>query len=58
MAIQRVDVGSETAIDSVTLTAAGTVTNTVRVEYDDTKAKVEIIKALDIAKNAIIRLID
>lgn len=57
MAIQRVDLDSQTTIDSVSLTAAGTVTNSVRVEYDDTKTKDEIIESLEKAKLAIIKLI-
>lgn len=57
MAIQRIDVASQTTIDSISLTAAGAVTNSVRVEYDDTKTKDEIIESLEKAKAAIIKLI-
>lgn len=46
MAVQYIDIDSNTERDSVSLTASGTVTNTVRVHYDDTKDKAEILVAL------------
>lgn len=58
MAVQHIDIKSDTSRDSVSLTASGTVTNTVRVAYDDTKEKAEILVAIDRAKEIINELID
>lgn len=54
MAVQYVDVSSITERKSVSLTAAGTVTNSVRVHYDDTKSNAEIIGAIRRAMEIII----
>ena len=58
MAVQYVDVNATTERSSVSLTASGTVTNTVRVHYDDTKNKDEIILAIQRAMEAIIEILD
>lgn len=57
MATQYIDISSTTKRDSVSLTASGTVTNTVRVHYDDTKEKAEILVALERAKEIINEII-
>lgn len=58
MAVQRIDISSNTSRSGVSLTAAGTVTNSVRVEYDDTKEKAEILVALQRAAEILNELID
>lgn len=58
MATQYIDVSSTTERSSVTLTASGTVTNTVRLHYDDTKEKSEIIEATRRAMEALIEILD
>lgn len=58
MAVQYVDVKSTTERSSVTLTASGSVTNTVRVHYDDTKNKDEIILSIQRAMEAIMEILD
>lgn len=54
MAVQYIDVSSTTERKSVSLTASGTVTNTVRLHYDDTKSNAEIIGAIQRAMEIII----
>lgn len=58
MATQYIDLSSTTDRQGLTLTASGTVTNTVRVHYDDTKTKDEIILSLQRAMEALIEIID
>jgi|DEB0MinimDraft_6_1074348.scaffolds.fasta_scaffold374169_1 hypothetical protein len=58
MATQYIDLDSTTDRQSLSLTASGTVTNTVRLHYDDTKTKAEIILAAQRAMEALIELID
>jgi hypothetical protein len=53
MATQYVDVSSTTERGSVSLTASGSVTNTVRVHYDDTLSTNEILLAIKRAMEAI-----
>lgn len=45
MAVQYVDVTSTSDRQTTGLTASGSVTNTVRLHYDDTKSNAEIIEA-------------
>lgn len=56
MAVQYVDVSSITEREGVSLTASGSVTNTVRVHYDDTKSTNEILLAIQRAMEAIQRI--
>jgi hypothetical protein len=56
MAVQYVDVSSTTEREGVSLTASGTVTNSVRVHYDDTKSTNEILLAIKRAMEAIQRI--
>lgn len=58
MATQHIDLDSTTDRQSLSLTASGTVTNTVRLTYDDTKTKAEIILAAQRAMEALVELID
>lgn len=58
MATQYIDVSSTTNRSSVSLTASGSVTNTVRLHYDDTKEKSEIIEAARRAMESLIQLLD
>lgn len=45
MATQYVDVTSSTERQTASLTAGGTVTNSVRLQYDDTLSNAEIVEA-------------
>ena len=58
MTTQHIDLDSTTDRQSLSLTASGTVTNTVRLTYDDTKTKAEIILAAQRAMEALVELID
>lgn len=58
MAVQYVDVDKNTERSSVSLTASGSVTNVVRVHYDDTKSKNEILHAIKRAYEALGELLD
>lgn len=58
MATQYIDIDSNTERDSVSLTASGSVTNTVRVHYDDTAEKAEILVALKRAIEILNEIID
>jgi len=58
MAVQYIDLASTTDRQSLSLTASGTVTNTVRLHYDDTKTKDEIILAAQRAVEALIEILD
>lgn len=58
MATQNIDISSTTKRSSISLTASGSVTNSVYVAYNDLLKKDEIILSLQRAMEALVELID
>ena len=53
MATQQIDIDAIDEVSDITVTTAGTVTNTLRITWDDTKSKQETAEALEKAKLAL-----
>ena len=58
MAGNHVDVSNDDDLGSISVVASGTVTNDVRVIYDDAANLSDVIVALDVAKAKIVEVLE